>query len=76
MPQVRDLLAHAKVETAGHKRKCHRKPGKHSIPMGCSCLVITDGPYNAGKNYCPACAAEILSTATKKLNDIKSALGL
>jgi hypothetical protein len=71
MPKVRDLLVHATVETAGHKRKCHRKPSQHSIPKGCSC-----GPYNAGKNYCPTCAAEILSSATARLNEIKSALGL
>jgi hypothetical protein len=74
MPKVRDLLVHATVETAGHKRKCHRKPSQHFIPKGCSCLVITEGPYNAGKNYCPTCAAEILSSATVKLSEIKSAL--
>jgi hypothetical protein len=75
MPKVRDILVHAKVETAGHKRNCHRK-SQHSIPMGCSCLVITDGPYNSGKNYCPVCAEEMLSSASQKLDQIRSALGL
>lgn len=70
MPKIRDMLVHVQVETAERRRKCHRNPKKHSIAKGEDCLVISDGPYNASKNYCKICAAEILSHAEKKINEI------
>jgi hypothetical protein len=71
MPAIRNILGHVSVETAEKKRKCHRKPGKHSIPKGESCLVVRGGPYNSPKNYCHECAPEILDKAQASLTKLR-----
>ena len=76
MPQIRDILVHVCVQTAGKKRKCSRKPSKHSIIMGEECLVIKGGPYNAEKSYCRICAQDILSAADDKLAEFRGLLNL
>lgn len=74
MPAVRDVLGHVSIETADKRRKCHRKPSKHSIAKGETCLVIRGGPFNSPKNYCKECALEILDRATASLAALKKGL--
>jgi hypothetical protein len=75
MPKVRDVLGHVSVEVANRKRKCHRKPNKHSISNGETCLVVFGGAYNSRKNYCKSCASEILSQADARIIEIRNKLG-
>lgn len=76
MSKVRDILVHACVEVAGRKRKCSRKPTKHSIVKGESCLVLKGGTYNAGKSYCSVCAQEILDVANGRMAELRGELGI
>ncbi|MXV89550.1 MAG: hypothetical protein F4121_04815 [Acidimicrobiia bacterium] len=75
MPAIRKLLRHAKIETAGGKRKCHRKQDEHKILKGDACLVIRDADGRA-KNYCVECALPILDQARDDLNALAAELGL
>ena len=71
MAQVRRVLGHVSVETAGARRKCYRKPKDHKIAKGVRCLVIKDGGTGAKKNYCALCALEILTVASDDLSVIR-----
>ncbi len=71
MPAIRKVLGQVSVETAEKRRKCHRKPGKHSIAKGDNCLVVRGGPYNSPKNYCKECAPEILDKAQADLAKLR-----
>ena len=75
MPAVRQLLRHAKIETAAGKRKCHRKQNEHKILKGDVCLVIR-GTDSRAKNYCVECALPILDQARHDLNALATGLGL
>jgi hypothetical protein len=74
MPQVRRVLGHVKVETAGRKRLCHRNRRAHSIPKGTLCLVIHDPVSGGDKNYCPECALAILDLAADDLEQLRDLL--
>jgi hypothetical protein len=63
------------VEEAQRRRICHRKRGKHSIEKGAVCLVISD-ENGRPKNYCIACAPEILKKAQQRIAEFSAALGL
>ncbi len=73
MPQIRSLLKDATVEVAERKRTCHRNRNGHSIVKGTACLVIVD-EMGGKKNYCVACAADILSKVESDLRDLRAAL--
>jgi hypothetical protein len=66
MAAIRDIIAHVEVETALHKRICHRNRRQHSVQMGEKCLAIHDQD-GGRKNYCLPCALEILARAKTKL---------
>lgn len=74
MAKVRDILIHVDVVTAPGKRKCHHSRGKHSIAPSTPCLTVREGSYNAHKNYCPECAAPIISAARERLERLASGL--
>ena len=74
MAAVRHVLKHVAVEQAKRRRKCHRKPGKHSIAQGESCLVIKDEATMGSKNYCLKCATEILDLAGEDLDKLRADL--
>jgi predicted nucleic acid-binding Zn ribbon protein len=74
MAKTRDIIVHVSVEQAGKQRKCHHKPKKHSIAKGEHCLVVKGGAFNAGKNYCSECAAEMLKLAEDRLEQIRMSL--
>lgn len=69
----RDVLKHLCVETAKAKRKCHRNKG-HRIVTQDLCLVISDGPFGASKNYCIPCAMEILDAAALRVESLRNEL--
>jgi hypothetical protein len=71
MAKVKDILIHVIVETTVRKRKCHRSK-KHSVSAGATCMVVKDGLYK--RNYCGACAEEILALARTRLASIKQQL--
>ena len=66
MAAIRDIISHVEVETALHKRICHRNRRQHSVPMGQKCLAVHDSD-GGRKNYCLPCALEILTKAKTKL---------
>jgi hypothetical protein len=74
MPAVRDVLKHVRVESAKRKRKCNRN-AEHVIAAGEPCLVIRNDDGLGSKNYCSACAAEIVKRACKELDSITRTLG-
>jgi hypothetical protein len=66
MATIRDIITHVEVETALHRRICHRNRKQHSVQMGQKCLAVHD--HDGGrKNYCLPCALEILAKAKTKL---------
>ena len=73
MPQIRSLLKDASVEVAERKRTCHRNRAAHTIAKGDACLVIIEEMGNK-KNYCRACAAEILGKVEDDLGALRTAL--
>lgn len=76
MPTVRRILKHAKVETARKRRICHRNRKDHAIAKGEPCLVVKDDGGLGSKNYCVACASEILAQACADLDGLHATLGL
>jgi hypothetical protein len=76
MAKVKEVLRHVSVQTAGAKRKCHRKPMQHSIAKGEQCLVIKDVSSGSSRNYCPECAEPILDRAQKDLSRFRTELQL
>lgn len=74
MPKIREILGHVSIQTAARKRKCTRKPDKHAIAKGESCLVIKGGTYNAEQSYCGECASAILDKAEQDLSHLRSLL--
>ena len=75
MAIIRRVLGHLALETAGHKRKCHRNAKKHSILMNEVCLTISSGRFEK-KNYCRECAADILRTADSDLRELLRQLNI
>jgi hypothetical protein len=73
MAKVKDILIHVVVEKAARKRKCHRSR-KHAVAAGHVCLVVTDGLYS--RNYCTACAEQMLALASSRLAQLLQQLGL
>jgi hypothetical protein len=66
MAAIRDIVTHVEVETALHRRICHRNRKQHSVQMGQKCLAVHDDD-GGRKNYCLPCALEILAKAKTKL---------
>ena len=78
MPQIKSILGHVSVKTAGRKRTCYRhRSGKaaHDIAKGEACLVI-HGPDGSDHGYCRESAAEILNKAESDLAALWAGLGL
>lgn len=78
MPQIKSILGHASVKTAGRKRTCYRhRSGKaaHDIVKGEACLVI-HGADGSDHGYCQSAAAEMLYKAEHDLAVLKAGLGL
>lgn len=73
MAKVRDILVHVDVEVAARQRICHHNRKEHSIPKGNACLAIHDAD-GGRKNYCGACAQEILTKAKTKLTGLEQQL--
>jgi hypothetical protein len=73
MGKVRDILIHVEVEVAAKQRICHHNRKEHAISKGLACLAIYDSD-GARKNYCSACAQEILTKAKTKLLGIEEQL--
>ena len=71
MPQIRDILASVSIEVASRKRICHRNRKEHSILGSERCLVVKDPSTGGKKNYCRACATEILRRATHRLEALE-----
>lgn len=70
MAAVRDILTHVEVQVASGKRICHHNRRQHSVASGNKCLAIHD--HDGGrKNYCLACAIEILAKAKAKILDME-----
>jgi hypothetical protein len=70
MAAIRDIITHVEVETALHRRICHRNRRQHSVEMGKKCLAVHD--HDGGrKNYCLPCAMEILAKAKTKLSTLE-----
>lgn len=76
MPAVRRILKHAEIETAGRRRVCHRNRSDHAIAKGEPCLVVKEADGLGHKNYCVACASEILAQACTDLDQLHISLGL
>jgi hypothetical protein len=74
MPQVKDVLKHVLVETAGARRKCYHKPKLHTINKGEYCLVVNDVSGRVKRSYCASCAEEIVKLSESRISDIKQAL--
>ena len=66
MPAVRDIVTHVEVQVAAKARTCRHNRREHRITMGQKCLAVHDAS-GGRKNYCVACAAEILIKAKAKL---------
>jgi hypothetical protein len=66
VPKIRQLLNAVDVEVAQRRRLCHHNRKKHEILKGERCLVIKS-PDGGRKNYCVACATEILDRAAEDL---------
>jgi len=66
MAAIRDIISHVEVETALHRRICHRNRRQHSVKMGQKCLAVHDND-GGRKNYCLPCALEILTKAKTNL---------
>lgn len=78
MAQIKSILGHVSVKTAGRKRTCYRhRSGRaaHDIVKGEACLVI-HGPDGSDRGYCSDSAAEILNKAQSDLAALKADLGL
>lgn len=75
MAKIRQVLIHVSVQTAAAKRKCYRKPRNHQITKGQACLVVREGSAGGRKNYCGACAVEILAMAERDIQSLRRALG-
>ena len=74
MPATRRILKHASVEIAKRTRKCHRN-NKHGVRAGEACLVISDeNRLGQKKNYCTACARDILDQAERDLSQLHAQL--
>jgi hypothetical protein len=76
MSQTKDIIKHVLVETAAAQRKCYHKPKLHSISKGEACLVVKDTSSRAKRNYCAACASEIIKLGEIKINGMKRSLGI
>lgn len=74
MAKVRQLLNGTSVETAKRQRICHHNRKKHSIPADTKCLVVKDPASGGSKNYCPECAADILTQAQTDLAALRAEL--
>ena len=74
MAQVKQVLKGVSVEVAERRRKCYRKPKKHSIEKGESCLVVKDPSWNSNRNYCVECGNEILGVASEDLEKLEADL--
>lgn len=73
MPKVRQLFNAVDVEVAKRRRICHHNRRKHEIAQGERCLVIRS-PDGGHKNYCVACATEILDWADQDLQALRDEL--
>jgi polyferredoxin len=73
MPKVREVLSHVQVEQAERERMCHRNR-EHSIVKGEVCLAVYEGPRRKRKNYCRACARDILACAEDRLRSVTNQL--
>ena len=71
MAAIKNVLRGLSTEVAGRRRKCYRKPKKHVILKGDTCLVVRDGPQNTS-TYCAVCAAEILDLADVRLDELRA----
>ena len=66
MAAFRDIITHVEIQVASGKRICHHNRRQHSVQTGNKCLAIHD--HDGGrKNYCLACATEILAKAKIKI---------
>lgn len=74
MAKVKDILKDTSVDRAIRKRKCHRKPTKHSITAGELCLIVKDPATGGVRNYCAECARPMLDNAYDTLHEIESQL--
>lgn len=75
MPQLKNVLKHVTIETASRRRRCHRNEA-HAIQKGQPCLVVREGEYNSGRNYCPECAAPMLNLAEEAIEHLRQGLDL
>jgi hypothetical protein len=71
MAKVRQLFNAATVEAAKRQRICHHNRKKHAITMGQRCLILKDGQGGGSRNYCIACATEILDQAKVDLDVLR-----
>ena len=69
MPKIREVLNHVQVELAERERMCHRNR-EHAIVKGEVCLAVYEGPRRKRKNYCRACARDILTCAEDHLRSV------
>jgi hypothetical protein len=74
MAKIRQLFNAATVEIAKRQRICHHNRKKHAIVAGERCLVLKDASAGGSKNYCIACASEILDQATVDLQLLRGQL--
>jgi len=74
MAKIRDILKHVSVEVALRERICHRKRGEHSVPKGERCLVVKDDLTEGKKNYCAACAKDIIAAAAARIQELETEL--
>lgn len=73
MSQVKRVLKHLAIEVAKSMRTCHRN-SDHAIPKGTASLAIYEEPRSTRRNYCAACAANILSRAGSDLASLRQRL--
>jgi len=75
MPKIRDIICHVSVEVASRKRICHRNRRDHTIHGGQACLVVRDDS-GGKKNYCAACASDIVASARRRLSECEDQLAI
>lgn len=73
MPAVRSVLKHVTVEVAKGRRKCGRNKKEHVIAKGQAFLRVREDAQGY-KNYCAACAPDILEKAQADLDLLFSTL--
>lgn len=74
MAQLKDLLRHIQLVTAGRGRDCrHNK--RHRISKGDLLVEVKEAAFKSPRGYCRTCALEMLEEASLKLVSIKGRLG-